>query len=1691
MPLEYRDEDFGPYAPTPSAGFAGVARTGTATPEGAASALRSAPLSPIPPDVGMHTPGDMEAQALQGTQRTVMAANPAVARWAATAQPAHVAVTKDDFPALGKIAQWFRTDSNFPQPVQDVFHVADMLDKGIRGSFDQYVGSLGRHPLLPSKPSDLLPDWKQISAGLSTVLGAASVPFALATAPLTEPAARAIAPNLTHTFPLLPWEQPRALTSREDQLNEARNIVNTAITAVAGGSALGKLFKGGSAPSGKGGGAAPEGRTAGPDAGPPPDYPAIIAAHDVEQIAKVQEDVAASQTHTRSPATAQQFLAQQTDHVVQVDPDTIIELQQQGHDPFPDHREEVIQAVRAGEPLEVPLSTYLAETAGKPWAEGVNKATVFRPGGVSVEEGSPPLTTLDDLGFKTDVPNEEWLASKVRRAEEEMGRYKGTSGATTGYFRNRPFGLPVEDLAKLPGAMDEMPAPGNGKYDELLESMTARGYDNTNPILIRVNHRGEPYILEGNNRVAVADRLGIKSIPVEISYVNGGERVEGVLSPAKVLEMVNRGKGPKVPERTERPLPEDITPTEAPRARYLAVESESAVERVVAEQRLRELFVDQKALGMTKDQFARYNEGVEAAISRATDRMLERAYTSIRAERLEPFKEAVAQHSAEVEQELAQFPAIRARAYLAQGKGPLGEPLESPLKLRTGDDIAAFGRDLGLPKSMFSREGGAADEVAELLGYQSGADLMRDLAGLHELQGERTIAAHMKELIREAAVERARGELGYTADREALRLAASELVQSPEITNFLADHLQEFAKANNIPFNKDVLKAEAVARFQTRTVHEATNIRQLEEFLRKDSLKVEKALLKGDVAGAFRWKQEQLRHQIELVQAHKFAKVYAKAGRNIKRWAKKKAISGLSQPYLDRIKQVLQAYDIPINRESAEFARAVGDQTLPEWVQSRRDLGQDITLPLIPAGNLRDLSVEQFTELNEALTAIHSYGKAEEQVVVNGRRVAMEVARSEAFASTQALPSRPVDLDLVPRDKWGKTVGTRLEQLDAEHVVVESFARYLDGGKPGIFTRVLTQGSSEAANIFDRLERQVLLPIIESVKGIPASLRRTYNVKVDNPIFRGPDGTLLTVHRGDIIPILANMGTESNAAKLAEGYGATVEEIHAWLDRYVTAEEAKFVQGMWDKLSKDVFPLADGVARNMRGYGMTMLPARALTVNGHTLRGGYWPVQYNPALVRRQVGAPNVDIPNEMEKATPHPFSVLTTPSGHELGRTAYVGPVDLSLDKVLQSHLRDVFTRIAYAEFAQSARRFITDKTIRAIVEDKGGPALYAQLMPWLEDQVMAGQRYNAPAKWAVRTLTNLRQKYTISVLAFNYSVGIKQALGLLPATKELNLRWMASGMVNFYTRAATGRLGSHPIARSEEMRYRFDALDVNLRELRDGFNSIDFNKPTAKALFERLQQAGMAYIGFMDKYTVSGATWTGAWQKAKYRFKYSDADALQYADQMVRRTQGAGRHKDLVGVQRSKDEAVKTLAMMFTWPGRQYNLIRDAANEIRTGKWVSGSYNLFWLMVIAPFATAWANGDMPDKDADAGEWLKFIALMPVRTLGESTILTRDIVGGAVDKLTKGHGFGPRAPLAALYEKLDRAVLNPLISKSHKITASAWIDILGTFYGTPGTAQAAKAARFVESKKPRSRQPTSALDWYEGLTHGPARKDK
>jgi hypothetical protein len=143
----------------------------------------------------------------------------------------------------------------------------------------------------------------------------------------------------------------------------------------------------------------------------------------------------------------------------------------------------------------------------------------------------------ENADLRYDNPGGDWLKHKQEDAEASYGRFKGITGSTTAYTRNRTIKLKVDAIKHLPGARGEEAYRDHSSKMADLEKDVGHPHNFNSekyPIMLAVNHRGEAFVQEGNHRLAYAAKHKIPHIHAEVRYYNGGEEKDGPLHPSKL-----------------------------------------------------------------------------------------------------------------------------------------------------------------------------------------------------------------------------------------------------------------------------------------------------------------------------------------------------------------------------------------------------------------------------------------------------------------------------------------------------------------------------------------------------------------------------------------------------------------------------------------------------------------------------------------------------------------------------------------------------------------------------------------------------------------------------------------------------------------------------------------------------------------------------------------------------------------------------------------------------------------------------------------------------------------------------------------------------------------------------------------------------------------------------------------------------
>ena len=144
--------------------------------------------------------------------------------------------------------------------------------------------------------------------------------------------------------------------------------------------------------------------------------------------------------------------------------------------------------------------------------------------------------------LRVDVPNEEWLQDAIDYAKSKSPDRNGLPymGKTTATVRN--VDVPLSILRQIPGMRQEQSKVRHHDLAAIRKIMSTTGklplHGHTGQEykpFINVAYDGSAWVNEGNHRIMAAAELGWESLPVEISYFDGGERIKsGPMYPSKI-----------------------------------------------------------------------------------------------------------------------------------------------------------------------------------------------------------------------------------------------------------------------------------------------------------------------------------------------------------------------------------------------------------------------------------------------------------------------------------------------------------------------------------------------------------------------------------------------------------------------------------------------------------------------------------------------------------------------------------------------------------------------------------------------------------------------------------------------------------------------------------------------------------------------------------------------------------------------------------------------------------------------------------------------------------------------------------------------------------------------------------------------------------------------------------------------------
>lgn len=407
----------------------------------------------------------------------------------------------------------------------------------------------------------------------------------------------------------------------------------------------------------------------------------------------------------------------------------------------------------------------------------------------------------------------------------------------------------------------------------------------------------------------------------------------------------------------------------------------------------------------------------------------------------------------------------------------------------------------------------------------------------------------------------------------------------------------------------------------------------------------------------------------------------------------------------------------------------------------------------------------------------------------------------------------------------------------------------------------------------------------------------------------------------------------------------------------LTSTELRAVQQVWDFIESYRPEIAEK-ERRVTGVEPNWVEPTPITIaaadgQSVTLRGGYYPIKYDPrASLKAEQHSDAEDARRQLQGA----YTTATTRRSFTKTRAEEVKgrPLLYSLAG-LYSGVNDVIHDLSWHEWLIDVNRLMRSKSIDSAIREQYGPEFVKVIKDWIRE-CAEGDR--GPGEVAGQAVTRLRQGVSAAGLGFNVVSALMQPLGITQSWVRIGGKWVGKGLSQYLTapRATSREVREKSSFMAERSRTRFRELN-ELRNMVQDQSSL--NEVTGRYAY---------WLMMRFQLMVDTPTWLGAYEKATVEGN-DEAKAIAMADQAVIDSQGGGQTKDLSAIERG-GPWVKPFTTFYNFMGTAFNLGVTQTMTSQSRAKLASDYLL--LYVIPPVLTTMLKSAITPGGDDEWDWEK-----------------------------------------------------------------------------------------------------------------------
>ena len=473
------------------------------------------------------------------------------------------------------------------------------------------------------------------------------------------------------------------------------------------------------------------------------------------------------------------------------------------------------------------------------------------------------------------------------------------------------------------------------------------------------------------------------------------------------------------------------------------------------------------------------------------------------------------------------------------------------------------------------------------------------------------------------------------------------------------------------------------------------------------------------------------------------------------------------------------------------------------------------------------------------------------------------------------------------------------------------------------------------------------------------------------------------------------------------------------LESSLTNKDWNFIEAIWSQLDS-YWAERNKVQENLCGQGLGKVQALPFNINGRQIKGGYYPIVYDPKLSIRASDLAADDIVKQALSGS----STFGIGMGSTKSRVSEVKGQQLALRlDVWPQAVTEAIHHIAMREAATDVYKLITHPAVQQAVQQKYGMETYNMIRQWSKDVWKTDVQ---KADIINRTLEQMRKNSAFAVMAMRTGTALLNVLNVFPMMHQIGkintIKAITSFGLGFYKGTDTyARNRQFVFDKSPMMRDRMNTIDRDMQQdmkLEVGQDTSLIREKATHAK-EKFNRFGYWFITETDL-MFSMALWKHGYDESMRKqieagmtdVKQMEQNAISDADTNVRAVFGSGQVKDQVAMQR-KNTLVGQLTPFYSYSSTVLNALIKAGYRVKD----HGDYmalinaTLYWIVLQTLAETVYRSAVAGELD-DPDKMLRRLGITTVRNVDQGLPVVRDALEGVMNHFLLGSDSN-NSPLA------------------------------------------------------------------------------